>query len=139
MTPVGSYPSGASPYGVLDLIGNVWEWTDDGSFVLRGGAYDPWSYWYGGAACTARAEWADLSAGNVGFRVVIADATVSIDPPPVADAPVDPAPTDAPVVDPAPTDAPVVDPTPTDAPVVDPTPTDAPVTDGASDQASASE
>jgi formylglycine-generating enzyme required for sulfatase activity len=28
-TPVGSYPPGASPYGILDLAGNVWEWTLD--------------------------------------------------------------------------------------------------------------
>ena len=27
--PVGSYPAGASPYGVLDLAGNVFEWTSD--------------------------------------------------------------------------------------------------------------
>lgn len=28
-SPVGAYPRGASPYGVLDTVGNVWEWTGD--------------------------------------------------------------------------------------------------------------
>src|SRR5262249_59385094 len=43
--PVGRYPQGASPYGALDLAGNVWEWVDalypgslGGRRVLRGGS-----------------------------------------------------------------------------------------------------
>ena len=29
ITPVGSYPNGASPFGTLDMAGNVMEWVDD--------------------------------------------------------------------------------------------------------------
>lgn len=44
-TNVDAYPKGASPFGVLDLTGNVWQWTDEyvdehtRSAVLKGGSY----------------------------------------------------------------------------------------------------
>jgi formylglycine-generating enzyme required for sulfatase activity len=53
IVPVGSYPEGASKFGVLDLAGNVWEWTSSEltsysnssevlapGRVIRGGAWD---------------------------------------------------------------------------------------------------
>lgn len=51
---VERYPRGTSPFGVLDLIGNVWQWTNEyhdehtRAAVLRGGsAYLPQtSHWY---------------------------------------------------------------------------------------------
>jgi formylglycine-generating enzyme required for sulfatase activity len=94
-TPVGSYPGGASPYGVLDLAGNVWEWTStlykpypyneaDGresvnstdNRVLRGGSWllDAWF-----ARAAYRFIWLpdDFDVPG-GFRLVLRSAPISV-------------------------------------------------------------
>ncbi len=51
---VDAHPAGASPFGVLDMVGNVWQWTDEHqddhtrAAILRGGGgYQPQgSIWY---------------------------------------------------------------------------------------------
>lgn len=78
---VGSYPAGASVFGVLDLTGNVEEWTSDwyaeramsgasprsgASHVLRGGG---WLSPPGQSRTTSRDWGSSMEAGpNVGFR-----------------------------------------------------------------------
>ncbi len=52
--PVDAHPEGASPFGVMDLAGNVWQWTDEYTdehtrfAILRGGEYyqPQGSIWY---------------------------------------------------------------------------------------------
>jgi formylglycine-generating enzyme required for sulfatase activity len=69
--PVGSFAAGASPYGVLDLAGNVWEWVADedppGERVLRGGSYEsPGLAW---ARCAMRSHSRPIRRrSHIGFR-----------------------------------------------------------------------
>ena len=51
---VDAHPAGASPFGVMDLVGNVWQWTDEyvdehtrGGILRGGNNYQPQgSIWY---------------------------------------------------------------------------------------------
>jgi len=70
--PVGSYSAGASPYGVLDGAGQVFEWTEtdagSGKKVVKGGSWDD----HGGVCRPAafHARPAALKHILIGFRLV---------------------------------------------------------------------
>ena len=83
---VDAHPSGASPYGVMDLVGNVWQWTDEYTDehtrggILRGGSYyqPQGSMWYFPQAYRNDQHGKLLlmapsydRAGTLGFRCVV--------------------------------------------------------------------
>jgi hypothetical protein len=87
-TPVDAFPRGRSPYGCLDLCGNVWQWTEsersDGHtrfVMIRGGSYfeAQGSGWYvsGGPRPASFATkfllmWPGLDrCATIGFRCVV--------------------------------------------------------------------
>ncbi|MEI6291275.1 MAG: SUMF1/EgtB/PvdO family nonheme iron enzyme, partial [Chloroflexota bacterium] len=93
-SPVDLFPNGASPFGCLDMSGNVREWTrsladldypydhkdvrredlnagDNQPRILRGGSY---YYRKENARCTSRQRFLpDFKFSNFGFRIVIYD------------------------------------------------------------------
>jgi formylglycine-generating enzyme required for sulfatase activity len=78
--PVGSYPKGATPQGVLDLGGNVWEWTQDtycpysqpecgeSRRVIRGGGWDTQDPLDLRAARRLAARPVNTRSWSIGFR-----------------------------------------------------------------------
>ncbi len=66
-SPVGSYPAGASPYGALDMAGNLWQWTADwygAAFYATSPLEDPMGSASGEYKVLRGGSWSDLQVYN---------------------------------------------------------------------------
>jgi len=85
---VDAHPAGASPFGAMDMTGNVWQWTDEfvdahtRAAIVRGGSYyqPQGSMWYFPQAyqLTEHGKYLLMApskdrAGTLGFRCVMDD------------------------------------------------------------------
>jgi hypothetical protein len=73
-TLVNKYPEGISPFGVMDLSGNVWEWSNETPSHKIFGYYMHGGGWRGRRRHTrvhySRTQFADYRAPDVGFRII---------------------------------------------------------------------
>ncbi|NIA70202.1 formylglycine-generating enzyme family protein [Pelagibius litoralis] len=72
--PVGAFPAGASPYGLLDPAGQVFEWTaspaGEGRYLVKGGSWDD----SGCGVCRPAAQHSRPQALKhilIGFRLIV--------------------------------------------------------------------